>query len=52
MHEAVVVINAGSTSVKFGAYAVDGQQDLRLITRGEVSEMNTDPKFIAKGPDG
>ena len=52
MSEAIVVINAGSTSVKFAAYAVDGQRPLALLAQGELSEMEADPKFIAKSAVG
>jgi acetate kinase len=45
MSEAIIVFNAGSTSVKFGAYAVDGQGALTSISHGEVSDMQTDPQF-------
>jgi acetate kinase len=52
MSEAIIVFNAGSTSVKFGAYAVDGERTLTPISHGEVSEMQTDPQFIAKDAAG
>ncbi len=52
MSEAILVINAGSTSVKFAAYAIDGQRALTLISQGEVSDMETDPQFIAKSSAG
>jgi acetate kinase len=52
MSQAIVVINAGSTSVKFAAYAVDGQRTLTLISQGEVSDMEADPQFIAKSSVG
>ena len=34
MSEAIVVFNAGSTSLKFGAYAVDAAGSLPLLCRG------------------
>ena len=52
MSEAIIVFNSGSTSVKFGAYAIDGQGSLTPISHGEVSDMETDPQFIAKDPAG
>jgi acetate kinase len=52
MSEAIIVFNAGSTSVKFGAYAIDGQETLTPISHGEVSDMQTDPQFIAKDAAG
>ena len=48
MSEAIIVFNAGSTSVKFGAYEVAGKGTLTPISHGEVSDMQTDPQFVAK----
>ena len=39
MSDAILVFNAGSTSVKFGAYRVDGSGSLTLISHGEVDGM-------------
>ena len=52
MSDALVVINAGSTSVKFGAYAIVGQATLTLIAQGEVSGMEAAPQFVAKSAAG
>ena len=52
MSEAIIVFNAGSTSVKFAAYAVGGPGPLTPISHGEVSDMQTDPQFIAKNAAG
>jgi len=52
MREAIIVFNAGSTSVKFAAYAVDGGRTMTPISHGEVSDMQTDPHFIAKNAAG
>lgn len=52
MSDAIVVFNAGSTSLKFGAYAIDAPGTLTLISRGEVDGMQTDPRFKAKNAAG
>lgn len=52
MTDAILVVNAGSTSLKFGAYKVDETGTLPRLARGMVDSMSTDPHFIAKGPDG
>ena len=52
MSEAIIVFNSGSTSVKFGAYAIGGQGSLTTISHGEVSDMQTAPQFIAKDAAG
>jgi acetate kinase len=52
MTDAVIVLNAGSTSLKFGAYGVDGANTLLLHCRGQVDRMQGDPHFVAKGANG
>lgn len=52
MSEAIIVFNVGSTSVKFGAYEVAGKVTLTPISHGEVSDMQTDPRFVAKNAAG
>ena len=46
MGEAIVVFNAGSTSLKFGAYAVDAAGSLPLLCRGRIDSMQGDPHFV------
>jgi acetate kinase len=52
MSEAIVVVNAGSTSLKFGAYAVDGSRSLPLLCRGQIDSMESDPHFVVNNADG
>jgi len=52
MREAIIVFNAGSTSVKFGAYEIAAKRTLTPISHGEVSDMQNDPQFIAKNAGG
>ncbi len=52
MTDAILVVNSGSTSLKFGAYKLDDSQSLPLICRGGIDSMSTDPHFIAKTADG
>jgi acetate kinase len=52
MSDAIVVINAGSTSLKFGAYAVDAAGSLPLLCRGQIDGMQDDPRFVARNPAG
>jgi acetate kinase len=51
MTNAIIVINAGSTSLKFGAYTV-GAARLPLLCRGEIEGMHKNPHFVAKNPAG
>jgi len=49
---AIIVINAGSTSLKFGAYAIGADNKPVLLCRGEIDSMADDAHFVAKNPDG
>jgi acetate kinase len=52
MTDAVIVFNAGTTSLKFGAYDVDGAKTLPLLCRGQVDRMQGDPHFAAEDANG
>lgn len=57
MSEAIVVFNAGSTSLKFAAYEVGAGQGentgaLKLLRVGRIDSMQGDPHFIVKDADG
>jgi acetate kinase len=52
MSDAIVVVNAGSTSLKFGAYAVDATRALPLLCRGQIDSMEGDPHFVVKNAAG
>ncbi len=47
--EAIVVLNARSTSLKFGAYAVDSAASLPLLCRGRIGRMQDNPAFVVGG---
>jgi acetate kinase len=50
MPDAIIVVNAGSTSVKFAVYTMD--EALALLCRGKVDGMHDSPQFIAKNESG
>jgi acetate kinase len=52
MTNAIIVLNAGSTSLKFAAYAVDGAGSLPLLCRGQIDSMQHAPHFVAQNPAG
>ena len=52
MSDAIVVFNAGSTSLKFGAYAVDEAGSLPLLCRGRIDSMQGDPHFVVSDAAG
>jgi acetate kinase len=51
MSEAIVVLNAGSSSLKFSIYRIDGD-DLTRVVRGQVEGVGTKPHFKAKDRKG
>jgi acetate kinase len=51
MGDAILVINAGSSSIKFSLFIENGK-DLELDTRGQVEGIYTEPHFIAKDSGG
>jgi acetate kinase len=51
MADAIVVLNAGSSSIKFSLFLERGE-DLELDVRGQIEGIYTAPHFVAKGRDG
>jgi acetate kinase len=51
MADSVLVLNAGSSSIKFSVYAID-DGDLSLDSKGQVEGIGTKPQFVAKDPEG
>ncbi len=51
MSDAVAVLNAGSSSLKFSLYTVAGAS-LALVARGQAEGLFTSPRFVAKDGDG
>jgi acetate kinase len=52
MSEIIIVINAGSTSIKFAVYAIREQTTLSLMNQGEINALQTKPLFVAKNAAG
>jgi acetate kinase len=52
MSNAILVVNAGSTSLKFAAYGVDAAGSLPLLCGGEIDNMQDDPHFVIKDAAG
>jgi acetate kinase len=52
MANAFVVLNAGSTSVKFAAYTGDDSHSLNLVCRGQLDGIGSQPSFAAKNSKG
>ena len=47
MPDAVLVLNAGSSSIKFSVYALGPDDRLGLDSRGQVEGIGTRPRFVA-----
>ncbi len=47
-----LVVNAGSSSVKFQIFAVEGEGGLRRHIKGQVDGIGNRPRLRASGPDG
>ncbi|MEO7129163.1 MAG: acetate kinase, partial [Rhodoferax sp.] len=52
MKQAIGVFNSGSTSLKFGAYAVGPAAALSLLCVGQIDRLQGDPHFLVKDEDG
>jgi acetate kinase len=52
MNDAVIVLNAGSSSVKFSIYGVVADEQLALEARGQIEGLGTAPRFRAKDARG
>lgn len=52
MDDKVVVLNAGSSSLKFCVYARSAGAGWRLAARGQIEGIGTAPHFVAKDEDG
>ena len=46
MADVILVLNAGSSSIKFSAFDVEGAE-LELVTRGQVEGLFSSPHFVA-----
>jgi len=53
MSDAIIVLNAGSSSLKFSIYQISGGgEDLTVVVRGQVENLGTRPRFIVKSRAG
>lgn len=51
MPDAILVLNAGSSSIKFSVFVAE-RRDLELAFSGQVEGIYTSPSFKAKSPEG
>jgi acetate kinase len=52
MRDGILVINAGSSSIKFSLYLSNGDGKPSLQSKGQVEGINVAPHFIAQAADG
>lgn len=52
MKSAILVINAGSSSIKFATFLNDGQPEPRLLLKGQMEGLGSDPHFRVKDASG
>jgi acetate kinase len=50
--DAILVVNAGSTSLKFAAYAAEAAGSQKLLCHGQIDSMHDAPRFAATDPAG
>jgi acetate kinase len=50
--DVILVVNAGSSSVKFQLFTVDGVDDLKRLIKGQIEGIGTQPRLRATGSDG
>lgn len=51
MSDAIIVLNAGSSSLKFSIYDT-AHPDLNLVARGQIEGLGISPRFKAKDQQG
>lgn len=51
MSDAIIVLNAGSSSLKFSIYSLV-DQTLQIVNRGLIEGLGTSPRFKARDPNG
>jgi acetate kinase len=50
--DTILVVNAGSSSVKFQIFAVEGEGVLRRQVKGQMDGIGSRPRLVASGPTG
>ncbi len=52
MNDAIIVVNTGSTSLKFAAYEMDAAGSLLAHCLGQIDGMQGDPRFVVRNAAG
>jgi acetate kinase len=48
----ILVVNAGSSSVKFQVFSIEKPSGLKLVIKGQMDGIGTQPRLRARAPDG
>ncbi len=52
MSETILVVNAGSSSIKFQLFAVDPEDHLERLLKGQIEGVGVKPHLVARGMGG
>ena len=52
MADVILVLNAGSSSLKFSVFDADQRRSLPLVLRGQIEGLYTAPRFVAEDAQG
>ncbi len=52
LQNAVLALNAGSSSLKFALYGRDAGKEMEALSKGEIEEIDTAPHFVAQDGKG
>jgi acetate kinase len=50
--DAILTLNAGSSSIKFGLFAVTAPDGLQATARGQIERIDSAPRFVARDTEG
>jgi acetate kinase len=50
--ETILVVNAGSSSIKFQLFLLDARDQLNRLLKGQIEGIGVHPRLVAKGTEG
>jgi acetate kinase len=52
MSETILVVNAGSSSIKFQLFSLDTRNQVNRLLKGQIEGIGVHPRLVANGTDG
>ena len=52
MSDTILVVNAGSSSIKFQLFSLDARDKLGRLLKGQIEGIGVHPRLTAKGGNG